>query len=81
MRIAEQVSSRLRDMLTKDKFRASDGFVVAFKADVSHLVKDYFDADDIAFDFKETKDGKYEITVTVKASRIKQFETTMQNRF
>ena len=81
MKIAEQVSARLKDMLAKDKLRANDGFVVAFKSDVSHLVKDYFEVNDIAFDFKEASDGKCEVVVRIKVDKIKQFETTMQKSF
>ena len=75
MKVKDQVALRLRDMLAKDKLKT--GFVTAFKSDVTHLVKDYFDIDAIDFDFKETDNGKYEIVVVAKVSRIKQFETTM----
>lgn len=79
MKINVQVENRLRDMLTKDKLSA--GFMTAFKSDLLHLVRDYFDTDGVDVSVNETKDGTYLISITATAQKINSFETTVQKRF
>lgn len=76
MKINVQVENRLRDMLTKDKLSA--GFMTAFKSDLFHIVRDYFDTDGIDVSVNENKDGTYLISITATAKRINVFETTMK---
>lgn len=81
MKMSSQMSARIRDMLTKDKLGLNDGFLAAFKGDITHLVKDYFDIEgQICVDVVETEDGKYKLSILATAGKINAFETTMQKR-
>ncbi|MBO4555099.1 MAG: cell division topological specificity factor MinE [Clostridia bacterium] len=80
MNVKTQISKRLRDMLTKDKLGLSDGFMTAFRSDLTHLVGDYFDlSEGVKIDVKLQEDGKYVLSITATADRINHFETTMKN--
>ncbi|MBR4800781.1 MAG: hypothetical protein IK048_03850 [Clostridia bacterium] len=82
MRFKDKVSARIRDMLTNDKLGLSDGFMTAFQADVTHLVKDYFDVSgQIDVKIFENEDGKYGIKISALADKINTFETTFKKKF
>ena len=79
MKINHIVEARLRDMLTNDKLGLSDGFLTAFKGEISSVFRDYFEgADKPQVDVKENENGKIEIVVSVSASKIKSFGTTLK---
>ena len=81
MKLQKQMISRLQNLLVKDKLGLSDGFMVAFKADITHLVGDYFALQTSPEVKVETaEDGKYTVIVTATATQIKQFGTTLQSR-
>ncbi|MBQ9276121.1 MAG: cell division topological specificity factor MinE [Clostridia bacterium] len=78
MRINHAVESRLRVLLTNDKLGLSDGFLTAFKGEISAVFRDYFEgADKPEVDIKENENGKIEIVVSASASKIKSFGTTL----
>lgn len=82
MKIKDQVSNRIRDMLTKDKFGVDDGFMAAFRSDVTNMVKDYFQVSggvDVAV--LENEDGKYGVKISFVADKINSFETTFSKRY
>lgn len=79
MTLKTQISKRLRDMLTHDKLSLDDGFMTAFKTDITHIVGDYFDlTGEVQINVEQGEDGKYFVSVTAQASRINRFETTMK---
>ncbi len=78
MRQDRDIAKRMRDMLTHDKVGVKEGFSTALMGDLNRLLGDYFDLCDTAeVDVVLHDDGAYGITVTATASRIKQFETTL----
>lgn len=81
MKIATDVAQRMRDMLTQDKVGVSQGFAVAMKGDITHTLRDYFDIDeDVSVSVRQETDGKYSVSVSAKANRIKQFSTTLDTK-
>ncbi len=79
MKINHIVESRLRDMLTNDKLGPTDGFLTAFKGEMSSVLRDYFDIEGKPqVDIKENENGKIEIVVSVRATKIKSFGTTLK---
>ena len=72
------IAQRMRDMLTHDKVGIKEGFRAAFSGDINKALGDYFDVLDCAdIDVVLLEDGNYKITIEAKASRIKQFDTTL----
>ena len=81
MKFKDKVSARIRDMLTKDKLGFSDGFLAAFEQDESHLVDDYFELDgNLKIIVEQRDDGKYVVSVVGVASKLKLFDTTLEQR-
>lgn len=79
MKIKDKMSARIRDMLTKDKLAFDEGFMTAFRADIKHLIGDYFDLDgDLQISVEQRPDGKYVVSVMSVASKIKTFGTTFE---
>lgn len=77
MRPSGEMTERVKSMLTRDKMGVKDGFLFALKGDVERLLLDYFELDGKP----EVKvalgdDGKYDISVTAAAVRIKHFDST-----
>lgn len=78
MRQDRDIAKRMRDMLTHDKVGVKEGFSTALMGDLNRLLGDYFDLCDTAeVDVVLRENGEYGVTVTATASRIKQFETTL----
>ena len=80
MRVKEQISTRIKAMLTHDNFDLDEGFMTAFQSDVTHLLGDYFDLQgDVQIDVKLREDGKYALSVCAVAGKVNRFETTINN--
>lgn len=78
MRQDRNISQRLREMLTHDKINIKEGFSTALNNDLNRLFCDYFDLNEpISVDITLKENGDYNVCVTAVASRIKQFETTL----
>lgn len=78
MRRDRDIARRMRDMLTHDKVGIKEGFSTAFVGDINRLLADYFDiAEEADTDVTLHENGEYKIVITATASRIKQFDTTL----
>lgn len=78
MRIDRSIASRMREMLTQDCVGVKEGFMRALEGDLTNLLRDYFEVEGAPnVKILQTEDGKYTLSVDAKATRIKQFDTTM----
>lgn len=65
-------------MLTYDKINIKEGFSTALNNDLNRLLCDYFDLKEpISLQITLTEKGEYDVKISACASRIKQFETTL----
>lgn len=81
MRADRTIANRMRDMLTMDNVGVKDGFMRALTSDVNRVLKDYFDTQGEAqVKVSQREDGKYEVSFSAVALRIKQFATTMDEK-
>lgn len=77
MRADRDISNRMRQILTRDKLGVKEGFITALNNDCNHLFNDYFELNGrLAVRIEQTEDGQYSLSITGKAVRIKQFDTT-----
>lgn len=77
MRADREIAQRMRDMLTFDKVNVKEGFLAALNGDLTKLFADYFvPSGEVCVEIAQRQNGAYEVTVTLEASRIKQFDTT-----
>ncbi|MCM1306117.1 MAG: hypothetical protein NC037_00480 [Bacteroides sp.] len=78
MRQDRNISLRLREMLTHDKVNIKEGFLTALNNDLNRLLCDYFDLKEPASAMIGlSESGEYEVKINACATRIKQFETTL----
>lgn len=78
MRQDRNISLRLREMLTHDKVNIKEGFSTALNNDLNRLLCDYFDLKEpISISVTLRENGEYDVHINACASRIKQFETTL----
>ena len=78
MRQDRNISLRLRDMLTHDKVNIREGFSTALNNDLNRLLGDYFELNEpVSVVVTLMEDGEYVVKIHACASRIKQFETTL----
>ena len=78
MREARDIARRMREMLTMDKVGIKEGFSTALTNDVSRLLGDYFELiSPVNVDVVQGEGGAYKIQIDASASRIKQFDTTL----
>jgi septum formation topological specificity factor MinE len=74
---AEEMKKRLGDMLTRDKVGVNEGFMTALDNDVNKLLNDYFELDKkCGIKVSQGENGKYILTLSASASRIKSFLST-----
>ena len=78
MRYDRNIATRMRDMLTHDKVGIKEGFSTALNNDLNRLLGDYFDLNTpIEINVSLEENGDYDINIHASASRIKQFESTL----
>ncbi len=78
MRQDRNISVRLREMLTHDKVNIREGFSTALNNDLNRLLGDYFElTEPVNVLVTLMEDGAYDLKIHAGASRIKQFETTL----
>lgn len=78
MRQDRNISLRLREMLTHDKVNIKEGFSTALNNDLNRLLCDYFDLKEpVSVTVTLLENGEYDLHISACASRIKQFETTL----
>ncbi len=78
MKASKQIASRMRDMLTRDKVGIKEGFSTALENDLNNVLGDYFSLDGRAkIDVAQNEGGVYKITIEANATRVKQFQTTL----
>ena len=78
MRQDRNISLRLREMLTHDKVNIKEGFSTALNNDLNRLLCDYFDLNEpVSVVVTLLENGEYDVRINACASRIKQFETTL----
>ncbi|MDE7373417.1 MAG: hypothetical protein K2N18_05075 [Clostridia bacterium] len=78
MRQDRNISLRLREMLTHDKVNIKEGFSTALNNDLNRLLCDYFDLKSpVSISVTLLENGEYDLKISACASRIKQFETTL----
>ena len=78
MRQDRNISLRLREMLTHDEVNIKEGFSTALNNDLNRLLGDYFDLKEpISVLATLLENGEYDVKISACASRIKQFETTL----
>ncbi len=79
MRVSRDIANRMRDMLTHDKIGVKDGFCTALENDIGGLLSNYFQlADKVHIHIFQQDNGTYGIKIDTTASRIKQFESTLE---
>ena len=73
MRRRKETLKRLQSVLMYDKIQAPSNFCELVKRDVYKALNDYFDMSEKGMDFslELSRDGKYMITVSAKATRLK----------
>lgn len=65
-------------MLTHDKVNIKEGFSIALNNDLNRLLCDYFDLNEpICVSINLNESGNYDVKISACATRIKQFETTL----
>lgn len=78
MKVSKDVANRMREMLTKDKIGIKEGFSTALENDVNNVLCDYFALDSKAkITVEQQENGAYFVKIEASASRIKQFQTTL----
>ena len=78
MREARDIAKRMREMLTMDKVGIKEGFSTALTNDLNRLLGDYFELiSPVNVDIVQGDGGAYKIQIDSLASRIKQFDTTL----
>lgn len=78
MRRDREIASRMREMLTRDKVGVKEGFSTALSGDLNRLLGDYFELQEpVDIDIAFCENGEYKISVSACATRIKQFDTTL----
>ena len=78
MREARDIAKRMREMLTMDKVGIKEGFSTALTNDLNRLLGDYFELiSPVNVDIVQGDGGSYKIQIDSLASRIKQFDTTL----
>ena len=78
MKASKQIASRMRDMLTRDRVGIKEGFSTALENDLNNVLGDYFSLDGRAkIDVEQNERGVYKITIEANATRVKQFQTTL----
>lgn len=81
MRASRDIANRMRDMLTQDKVGIKDGFAISLKNDLQSLLSNYFQLEEkVYINITQQDDGQYAISIRTTASRIKQFESTLDAR-
>ena len=77
MNKASIATERLKDILIKDKVKATPGFLDVFKSDLRHLLGDYFELDsDVYLELELTDKGDFYVIINTRANRIKTFMST-----
>ncbi len=73
MRRRKEALKRLQSVLMYDKIQAPSNFCELVKRDLYTALNDYFDMSEKGMDFsiELSRDGKYIITVSAKATRLK----------
>lgn len=78
MKASREIATRMRQMLTQDKVGIKQGFSTALENDVNNVLRDYFALDGRAkIKVEQNEKGEYKIAIEAVATRIKQFETTL----
>ncbi len=78
MRANKEIANRMRQMLTNDKIGIKEGFSTALENDVNNVLRDYFALDKVAkVKVEQDENGRYKITVEATATKVKQFQTTL----
>lgn len=78
MKVAKDISSRMKEMLLDNKIGVKSGFINVLNKDVNKLLNDYFQLNyDVRVDINQIENGDYLIEIKGVASKIKQFETTI----
>lgn len=78
MKASREIATRMRQMLTQDKVGIKQGFSTALENDVNNVLRDYFALDGRAkIKVEQSEKGEYKIAIEAVATRIKQFETTL----
>ena len=78
MKAPREIATRMRQMLTQDKVGIKQGFSTALENDVNNVLRDYFALDGRAkIKVEQSEKGEYKIAIEAVATRIKQFETTL----
>lgn len=81
MKASKEIANRMRKMLTQDKVGIKEGFSTALENDVNNVIGDYFSLDGRAkIQVEQGEKGEYRICIEANATRIKQFETTLDLR-
>lgn len=77
LRPSKLMEERLKELLTRDKMGAGEGFSSAMTKDLARVFADYFDlvSQPVAAVVRD-EDGMYEVKVTVRASAVRRFRTT-----
>lgn len=70
----ETTKLRLKKMLNDDKEEINDATRAAALADFTHVAKEYFDTDHVAFNVKRGK-STTDVAISFKATRVKNFTT------
>lgn len=79
MRASRDIANRMRDMLTQDKVGIKEGFSTALENDIEGMLSNYFQLENQPkIHIVQQDDGLYGISIDATASRIKQFESTME---
>ena len=77
MNKASIATERLKDILIKDKVKATHGFLEVLKSDLRHLLGDYFELDsDVYLELELTDKGDFYVIINTRANRIKTFMST-----
>ncbi len=75
---SKMMADRLRHILAKDKVNVKDGFIKALSGDCQKLLNDYFDLNEqCKIEIDQDLEGVFCVNIQAKATRIKQFDTTM----
>ncbi len=77
MRASKEMTTRLREILTRDKVGMKDGFRAILNKDANALFSEYFEmADEGDVKVEQNEDGLYTVSFIFSAVRIKSFEST-----
>jgi hypothetical protein len=76
-RYENDIMNRMYAMLSRDKTGIKDGFTDALTAELDRLLVDYFDLlSPATMTILPEDDGSYTVTVTARAARILNFNST-----